>query len=107
LPEISGYATNKNDRGALETEKTITSFMTALFDLERAAEKSLYCSAASIPLISLRMPKHSVRSRMLGLTMIDQVNLRARTAVDFTSPSLIELNRDSRTGYFFAEGRIF
>ena len=25
LPEISGYATNKNDCGALETEKTITS----------------------------------------------------------------------------------
>src|SRR5216684_3499599 len=62
--------------------------------------KKLLVQQLGLPLISLRVPKHSVASRMHGLTAIDLINRRDTAPIDFPSSSLIAINRDSRTRTF-------
>jgi hypothetical protein len=49
---------------------------------------------------------NSVVNRMLVLTMIDLITVETPSAVDFHSPSLIEINRDSRSRYSLVEIRM-
>src|SRR5882724_12112111 len=55
----------------------------------------------------MRVGKHSVASRMLGLSAIrrdlSDKNAETLVAVDFYSSSLIAIDRDSRTRHRFAE----
>src|SRR5258708_29475807 len=50
--------------------------------------------------------KHSVESRMLGFIAIDQINPETSAAVEFHSPSLIAINRHSRSRRFLVEEQV-
>jgi len=63
---MSADATDKNDCVAPESERTITLLCQHLLILD-GRPKRAFGLATWIPLISLRMPKHSVESRMLYL----------------------------------------